>query len=69
MSLYTLKAKVTVRVPGISGPFEQVVAWHIHAEKLEDAKYKFEQHVKRDNANADYNNIKFQYVEIIGEIL
>jgi len=45
MNLYTLKAKVSLRVDGISGPFEKVHAWHVNANSIEEAKSKFEARV------------------------
>ena len=68
MSLYTLKAKVTLRVDGISGPFEQVRAWHVNANNLSEAKTKFEEHISQSEKHVGYQNIKFEYLEIIGEI-
>jgi len=68
MNLYTLKAKVSLRVDGISGPFEKVHAWHVNANSIEEAKSKFEARVAQSERHVGYQHINFEYTEIIGEI-
>lgn len=66
--LYTVRAKVIIRVAGISGPFEQTVAWHVHANSTKEAVYKYEQRVSQDFRYMAYQTIKFENYEIIGSI-
>jgi hypothetical protein len=69
MSLYLLKAKVTKRVFGISGPFQSTESKLVHANNVPEAKGKFEINVRAKAANMQCDSIEFEYLEIIDEIL
>jgi hypothetical protein len=67
--MYYIKAKMSIRVPGISGPFEDNVTWLVHAPTLAIAKQKFESRVKQDNQNYGVEAaFTFTYLEIAGEL-
>lgn len=68
MNLYTLKAKVILRVDGISGPFERIVTWHVNATNVDEAKAKYEERVSQSEKHVGFRSIAFEYIEIIGEI-
>ncbi len=69
MSLYLLKAKVTKRVFGISGPFQSTESKLVHANNIPEAKSKFETNIRSKAANMECESIAFEYIEIIDEIL
>jgi len=66
--LYLLKANVTMKVQGISGPFLKTVTWLVNAENPNQAKFKYEEQVKRDHAHMHFSDIAFEYLEFAGEI-
>ena len=69
MNLYLIKAKVVKRIFGISGPFESVESKLVHANSVNEAKSKFESVVKQSASNMECDSIKFEYLEIIDEII
>lgn len=69
MSLYLLKANVTKRVFGISGPFQSTESKLVHANNVPEAKIKFENNIRGKAANMECDSIQFEYLEIIDEIL
>jgi hypothetical protein len=66
--LFYLKANVTMRVAGISGPFVRTVSWLVNAENPDHAKFKYETQVKKDFAHMQLSHIEFEYTEFAGEI-
>jgi len=67
--LFLIEAKVIIRVPGISGPFEYVVTYLVNALNLNIAKYKFEAQVRLDKQNHGLgNSFTFIYTKIASEI-
>jgi hypothetical protein len=66
--LFYIKAKVSIRVAGISGPFERSHSALVNANNVTEAKQKFEVVVKRENSNMQAQSFNFEYVEIAGEI-
>lgn len=66
--LFYIKAKVSIRVTGISGPFEKNSSALVNATTVSEAKTKFENNVKRENANMQAQSFNFEYTEIAGEI-
>jgi hypothetical protein len=68
-TLFTIEAKVIVRVRGIAGPFEQAVAWHVQAQNINEARSKYEKQVRQDFAYMQYESISFEYLRQIGTIL
>ena len=68
MNLFYIKAKATVRVAGISGPFEKTTSHLVPANSLDEARIKFEKHVSATHANMQYQSIKFEYLEVATQI-
>lgn len=68
MDLYYIKAKISVRVEGISGPFNETLSALVRGISTENAKTKFEAYVKQHYAHMMARSIVFDYVEIAGEI-
>ena len=66
--LYYLRANVTLRVAGISGPFTRTVSWLVNAANPNQAKSKYEEQVKKDFTHMQFNDIAFEYTEFAGEI-
>jgi len=68
MNLYLLRAKITKRIFGISGPFLSTEGKLVHAVNLAEAKSKFERAIRTQAANMECQSIDFEYIEIIDEI-
>ena len=68
MNLYLLKANITKRVFGISGPFLSTEGKMVHANNMSEAKSKFEASIRNKAANMECESINFEYIEIIDEI-
>jgi len=68
MNLYLLRAKVTKRVFGISGPFQSTEGKLVHANNVGEAKTKFEAAIRNNAANMECQSINFEYLEVIDEI-
>ena len=68
MMKFYIKAKVTVRVFGISGPFEYIASYLVNDNTVEHAKIKFEDQVKWDNRTKEADSFKFEYLEVASEI-
>ena len=66
--LFYVKANVTLRIQGISGPFIQMVSWLVNADNHIQAKIKYEEQVRRDFAHMNFSGISFEYLEVAGEI-
>jgi len=68
MDLYYIKAKISVRVEGISGPFNETLSALVRGVSTENAKVKFEAYVKQHYAHMQARKIDFEYLEVAGEI-
>jgi len=66
--MYYIKAKVIVRVAGISGPFEEIRSALVHGINTFQAKEKFEFHARSQSAHMMPESMTFEYLEIAGEI-
>ncbi len=66
--MFYIKAKVTMRVTGISGPFEYTASYLVNAANKSTAKSKFESQVRVDNKEKETTNFRFEYVEIASTI-
>ena len=66
--LFYIKAEVTMRVFGISGPFVRTVSWLVNGANIVEAKQKYEAQVKRDFAHMQFETAEFEYKELTGEI-
>jgi hypothetical protein len=66
--LFYIKAKVTVRVNNISGPFEDTKTYLVNAPELEVAKSKFKRRIEQDCNHMLPGRIEIQYLEIGEEI-
>jgi hypothetical protein len=68
MKIFYIEAKVTIRVEGISGPWEPTVLHLVRANDLNSAKAKFESQVKKDNERMMAKSFVFEYLKIGTEI-
>lgn len=66
--MYYIKAKVTISIAGISGPFIQILSALVHGTSTNNAKDKFENYVKAQFAHMLPQNVAYEYIEIAGEI-
>lgn len=66
--LFYLEAKVSVKVAGISGPFQETVIWLVNANNILDAKEKFKAQVRHDKANALPESITYDFIKVAGEL-
>lgn len=65
MTVDTIKAKVIIRVQGISGPWEQIISKNIlDAPNIPKAKEFFEKYVWMEHQHMMPQSIKFEYIEI-----
>ncbi len=69
MMLFYIKANVTIRVQGISGPWLKTLSYLVNAPNRDVAREKFETRVKQNNANMAFETIQFEYMEVAEEIL
>ena len=68
MRLFLIQAKVIIRVPHISGPFEKNVAKLVRANSAPEARSKYENHVRQLFANYHTDNYEFEYLVVADEI-
>lgn len=66
--LYWIQAKVIIKVFGISGPFEQTVTQMVNANNTNDARTKFENHMRRRFAHMQGESINFEYLIVADTI-
>ena len=66
--LYYIKAEVQFRVRGISGPFNVNASNLVNASGREEARTKFEEHVKNNHRHMAFEDVKFNYLEAAEEI-
>lgn len=66
--LFYIEAKVSVKVAGISGPFQETITWLVNANTLNEAKEKFKTRIRNDKASALPESISFEFVKIAGEL-
>ena len=68
MMKYYIKAKVSMRVFGISGPFEYTASYLVNDTTVDHAKLKFEDRVRWDNRTKEAQSFDFEYLEVAPEI-
>ena len=68
MMKYYIKAKVSMRVAGISGPFEYTASYLVNDSTVDHAKLKFENQVRQDNRSKEAYSFSFEYLEVASEI-
>jgi hypothetical protein len=66
--LYWIQAKVVIRVFGISGPFEQVVTQMVNARHTQEARTKFENHMRARFAHMNGESFHFEYLTVADTI-
>jgi hypothetical protein len=67
--LVYLKAKVVVKVRGISGGFNETISALVNGtNSVAEAKGKFEATVRRNKAHTLPDSINFEYIEVAPEI-
>jgi len=66
--LYYIQAKVSIRVFGISGPFEETITKLVNARSTNEARAKFESHVRQMFAHMKGESFSFQYIIIADTI-
>ncbi len=66
--LYYVKAEVTVRIFGISGPFIDVISKLVDANSTPEAQKKFESHVLSMRQHMNPESVKYKYLEIADTI-
>lgn len=66
--LFFIRTNVTIRVEGISGLFTRTVSWLVNADNPDQAKFKYEQQVRKDFAHMNFAEVTFEYTEFAGEI-
>jgi hypothetical protein len=66
--IYFIQAKVNIRVWGISGPFTETVTKLVKAHNTNEAKSKYEEHVKQMFAHMNAESFEFDYMTIADTI-
>ncbi len=66
--LYWIQAKISIKVFGISGPFEQVVTQMVNAKNTTEARSKFENHMRKRFAHMQGESISFEYIIVADTI-
>ena len=66
--LHYLEAKVSIKVDGISGPFEQTITWLVNAKNMSEAKSIYENRVRADFSHMQAQSFRFEYLKVAGEI-
>lgn len=66
--LFYIKAKVEVKVRGISGAFGDTKSYLVRANNIQEAKHKFESRVRAEKQHMGPDDIIFTYIEIAPEI-
>lgn len=66
--LFYIEAKVSVKVAGISGPFQEVFVKLVNATTLNLAKRKFENNIKELKAATMPEKITFEYLKLGDEL-
>ena len=66
--LYYIKAKVSIKVFGISGTSQEGVSKLVNANSETDALHKFENFCSRKFSTMQPETIKYEWLEIAGEI-
>ena len=66
--MFYIKAKITLKVAGISGPFSQIISALVHGVSTTDAQSKFEAFAKQKFAHMHAQDVQFEYIEVAGEI-
>ena len=66
--MYYIKAKVTVKIFGISYPQEHTVSHLVETYNPDDARVKFEEYMKKKFAPNNPTSIKFEYIEVASPI-
>jgi hypothetical protein len=69
MMYFYLKAKVSIRVFGISGASQEGVSALTKAANVTMAKQKFEAYCRQKFAHMQFEGIHFEYIEVAAEIL
>ena len=67
--LFYMKAKVKIRVAGISGESQEGISGLLRAENRNDAKTKFRKYCERTFGRMDPVGIDIEYIEIAEEIV
>lgn len=62
--MFYIKARVVIKVAGISAPYEKMCSYLVNAPNVAVSKQKFESQVRKDNTNMDAQSFKFEYTEI-----
>jgi len=67
--IYYIEAKISAKIAGISGPFQEVYIKLVHANNINEAKHKFENYIQKVKAHTMPEKITFEYLKIGDELL
>jgi hypothetical protein len=68
MKMFYIRAKISARVFGISGPFEKVVSYLVSAPDPTQAQKIYETQVKQDFAHMHPESLNYEYQEVAPQI-
>ena len=68
MILFYIKSRVYIKVFGLSGESQEIVSAIPLAPNVTVAKQKYEAHCKEKYKKMEYENIRFEYLEIAPQI-
>lgn len=66
--LFYIEAKVSAKIAGISGPFQETYVKLVHASNVNEAKFKFETYIRQVKAHAMPEKLTFEYLKLGDEL-
>lgn len=67
--LFYIEAKVSAKIAGISGAFQEVYVKLVHGRDITEAKSKFEHHIRQAKAHTMPEKLTFEYLKLGDELL
>ncbi len=66
--LFYIEAKVSAKIAGISGPFQEIYVKLVHANNINEAKAKFENYIRQVKAHTMPEKLTFEYLKFGDEL-
>lgn len=67
--MFYIEAKVSAKIAGISGPFQETYVKLVHGTNINLAKFKFENHIRQLKAHTMPESLTFEYLKLGDELL
>ena len=66
--LFYVEAKISAKIAGISGQFQEVYVKLVHANTIDEAKSKFEAYIRQIKAHTMPERLTFEYLKLGDEL-